>query len=134
MSKRMIDSELIEGLSTNIKFDGKGNVKVGKNLEVKGITKLNKGLAFVHTYAVSSTQNINIMFETYLNGLGYTGFVGTLSDGQSEFICMGTYLEVGAPYVVVSLMFIDNNDSDKVKYAKGNADGNSLTLSNFTLS
>ena len=134
MSKRMIDSELIEALGTDIKFDGTGNVKVGKNLEVGGITKLNKGLAFIHSYPVSSTQNINIMFETYLNGLGYTGFIGTLSDGQSDFICMGTYLEVGAPYVVVSLIFIDNNDLDKVKYAKGNADGNSLTLSNFTLS
>ena len=132
--KRMIDSELIEALGTDIKFDGTGNVKVGKNLEVKGITKLNKGLAIVHTYPVSSTQNINIMFETYLNGLGYTGFVGTLSDGQSEFICIGTYLDVGAPYKVVSLIFIDNNDLDKVKYAKGNADGHSLTVSNFTVS
>ena len=110
MSKRMIDSELIESLGTDIKFDGKGNVKVGKNLEVKGITKLNKGLAFVHTYPVSSTQNINIMFETYLNGLGYTGFVGTLSDGQSDYLCMGTYLVVCSLYVVVSLIFIDNSD------------------------
>ena len=132
--KRMIDSELIEGLSTDIKFDRTGNVIVGKNLEVGGTTKLNGGLAFVQSYPVSSTQNINIMFETYLNGLGYTGFIGTLSDGQSEFICMGTYLDVGAPYKVVSLIFIDNNDLDKVKYAKGNADGQSLTLSNFTLS
>ena len=124
--KRMIDNELLTA-------DKKG-IKVGKNLEVNGITKLNRGLAFVQSYPVSSTQNINIMFETYLNGLGYTGFIGTLSDGQSEFICMGTYLDVGAPYKVVSLIFIDNNDLDKVKYAKGNADGQSLTLSNFTLS
>ena len=124
--KRMIDNELLTA--------DKNGIKVGKDLEVKGITKLNNGLAFIHTYPVSSTQNINIMFETYLNGLGYMGFIGTLSDGQSEFICMGTYLEVGAPYVVVSLIFIDNNDLDKVKYAKGNADGHSLTLSNFTLS
>ena len=133
MSKRMIDSELIEALGTDIKFDGTGNVKVGKNLEVDGITKLNKGLAFIHTYPVSSTQNIKIIFEKYLDGLGYTGFIGTLSDGQSEFICIGTYLDVGGPYKVVSLMFIDNNDLDKVKYAKGNADGHSLTLSNFTM-
>ena len=124
--KRMIDDKLLTA-------DKKG-IKVGKNLEVNGITKLNRGLAFIHSYPVSSTQNINIMFETYLNGLGYTGFIGTLSDGQSDYICMGTYLEVGAPYVVVSLIFIDNNDLDKVKYAKGNADGNALTLSNFTLS
>ena len=36
MSKRMIDSELIEALGTDIKFDGTGNVIVGKNLEVGG--------------------------------------------------------------------------------------------------
>ena len=124
--KRMIDNELLTA--------DKNGITVGKNLEVGGTTKLNGGLAFVQSYPVSSTQNINIMFETYLNGLGYTGFIGTLSDGQSEFICMGTYLDVGAPYKVVSLIFIDNNDLDKVKYAKGNADGQSLTLSNFTLS
>ena len=124
--KRMIDNELLTA-------DKKG-IKVGKNLEVKGTTKLNGGLAFIHSYPVSSTQNINIMFETYLNGLGYTGFIGTLSDGMTDYLCFGTYLDVGAPYVVVSLIFIDNNDLDKLKYAKGNADGQSLTLSNFTLS
>ena len=93
--KRMINDELLTA-------DKKG-IKVGKNLEVKGTTKLNGGLAFVRSYPVSSTQNINIMFETYLNGLGYTGFIGTLSDGMSDYLCMGTYLEVGAPYVVVSV-------------------------------
>ena len=36
MSKRMIDSELIEALGTDIKFDGTGNVTIGKNLEVGG--------------------------------------------------------------------------------------------------
>ena len=34
--KRMIDSELIEPLRTDIKFDGMGNVTVGNNLEVGG--------------------------------------------------------------------------------------------------
>ena len=124
---KMIPSELIHA-------DASGNTVIGKNLEIDGTTKLNGGLTPIHTYPVSSTQNINIMFETYLNGLGYYGFVGTLSDGQYSFICIGTYLEVGAPYKVVSLMFIDNSDSDKVKYAKGMADGNTLTLSNFTIS
>ena len=69
MSKRMIDSELIEALGTDIKFDGNGNVVVGKNLKVGGTTKSNGGLAPIHTYPVSSVQNINILFETYLNGL-----------------------------------------------------------------
>ena len=36
MSKRMIDSELIEALGTDIKFDENGNVIVSKNLEVGG--------------------------------------------------------------------------------------------------
>ena len=48
MSKRMIDSELIEALGTDIKFDGTGNVIVGKNLEVNGTTKLGGGLEPIH--------------------------------------------------------------------------------------
>ena len=34
--KRMVDSELIGSLNKDIKFDGTGNVMVGKNLEVGG--------------------------------------------------------------------------------------------------
>ena len=112
-----------------------GDVTVSRNLEVGGTTKLNNGFEFIHTYPVSSTQNINIMFEEPLDGLGYYGFVGILSPSDSigvEYLCIGTYLEVGAPYKVVSLMFIDNSDLDKLKYAKGNADGNALAVSNVT--
>ena len=50
MSKRMIDSELIEALGTDIKFDGTGNVTVGKNLEVGGKLRLKGEFANVRTY------------------------------------------------------------------------------------
>ena len=50
MSKRMIDSELIEALGTDIKFDGTGNVIISKNLGVNGTTKLGGGLEPIHEY------------------------------------------------------------------------------------
>ena len=85
MSKRMIDSELIEALGTDIKFDGTGNVIVGKNLEVDGTTKLNGGLKPIHTYTWSITQDgmqwdytIESLYETIEGSLGYTIFNGYL--------------------------------------------------------
>lgn len=61
--KRMIDSELIEALGTDIKFDGTGNVIVGKNLEVGGTTKLNGGLEPIHTYKLDGITNLYVYFE-----------------------------------------------------------------------
>lgn len=122
-------------VNKGITIKDNGDVTVGRNLEVNGKTKLNNGFTFIHTYPVSNTQNINIMFEEYLEGSGYYGFVGILSPSGSigsEYLCIGTYLEVGAPYKVVSLIFIDNADFDKLKYAKGTADGNALAVSNVT--
>lgn len=85
MSKRMIDSELIEALGTDIKFDGTGNVIVGKNLEVGGTTKLNDGLKPIHTYKWSLTQEdlewdytLESLYETQEGSLGYTIFNGYL--------------------------------------------------------
>lgn len=85
MSKRMIDSELIEALGTDIRFDGTGNVIVGKNLEVGGTTRLNGGLKPIHTYTWSITQDgmnwdytIETLYETQEGLLGYTIFNGYL--------------------------------------------------------
>ena len=85
MSKRMIDSELIEALGTDIKFDGTGNVKVGKNLEVGGTTKLNGGLKPIHTFTWSTTEDgykwdytLESLYETEEGSLGYTIFNGYL--------------------------------------------------------
>ena len=63
MSKRMIDSELIEALGTDIKFDGTGNVIVGKSLEVGGTTKLNSGLKPIHTYKLDGVTTLYVYFE-----------------------------------------------------------------------
>ena len=63
MSKRMIDSELIEALGTDIKFDGTGNVIVGKNLEVGGTTKLNGGIKPIHTYKLDGITTLYVIFE-----------------------------------------------------------------------
>lgn len=85
MSKRMIDSELIEALGTDIKFDGTGNVIVGKNLAVGGTTKLNGGLKPIHTFTWSLTQDefkwdytIESLYETMEGAMGYTIFNGYL--------------------------------------------------------
>ena len=73
MSKRMIDSELIEALGTDIKFDGTGNVTVGKNLEVGGTTKLNGGLEPIHTYKLDGVTTLYVYFEhaQYGDFIGY---------------------------------------------------------------
>lgn len=73
MSKRMIDSELIEALGTDIKFDGTGNVIVGKNLEVDGTTKLNGGIEPIHTYKLDGATTLYVYFEhvQYGNFIGY---------------------------------------------------------------
>ena len=59
----MIDSELIEALGTDIKFDGTGNVMVGKNLEVGGTTKLNGGLKPIHTYQLDGITKLYVYFK-----------------------------------------------------------------------
>ena len=63
MSKRMIDSELIEALGTDIKFDGTGNVIVGKNLEIGGKTKLNGGIKPIHTYKLDNITKLYVISE-----------------------------------------------------------------------
>ena len=63
MSKRMIDSELIEALGTDIKFDGTGNVTIGKNLEVDGKMQLNGGIKPIHTYKLDAITTFYVIFE-----------------------------------------------------------------------
>ena len=104
MSKRMIDSELIEALGTDIKFDGTGNVIVGKNLEVGGTTKLNGGLKPIHTFTWSTTQDefqwdytLESLYETEESSLGYTIFNGYLRihvngvDVSQDYAIIGEY-------------------------------------------
>ena len=102
--KRMIDSELIEGLSTDIKFDGTCNVIVGKNLGVGGTTKLNGGLKPIHTFTWSITQDefkwdytLESLYETEESSLGYTIFNGYLRihvngvDVSQDYAIIGEY-------------------------------------------
>ena len=74
MSKRMIDSELIEALGTDIKFDRTGNVIISKNLEVNGTTKLGGGLKPIHEYNLISGEKLVILDEKF--SVGDDGFVG----------------------------------------------------------
>ena len=104
MSKRMIDSELIEALGTDIKFDGTGNVIVGKNLEVGGTTKLNGGIKPIHTFTWSINQDgmqwdytLESLYETEESSLGYTIFNGYLRihvngvDISQDYAIIGEY-------------------------------------------
>ena len=104
MSKRMIDSELIEALGTDIRFDGTGNVMVGKNLEVGLTTKLNGGLKPIHTFKWSTTQEgmqwdytLESLYETEESSLGYTIFNGYLRihvngvDVSQDYAIIGEY-------------------------------------------
>lgn len=115
MSKRMIDSELIEALGTDIKFDGTGNVIVGKNLEVGGTTKLNGGLKPIHTFTWSTTQDgmqwdytLESLYETEESSLGYTIFNGYLRihvngvDVSQDYAIIGEYNGFGGQINEVS--------------------------------
>ena len=102
MSKRMIDSELIEALGTDIKFDGTGNVTIGKNLEVGGTTKLNGGIKPIHTYKWSLTQEgmkwdytLESLYETQEGSLGYTIFNGYLRIHVKEVSVSQDYAIIG---------------------------------------
>ena len=108
MSKRMIDSELIEALGTDIRFDGTGNVMVGKNLEVGLTTKLNGGLKPIHTFKWSTTQEgmqwdytLESLYETEESSLGYTIFNGYLRihvngvDVSQDYAIIGEYNAFG---------------------------------------
>ena len=108
MSKRMIDSELIEALGTDIKFDGNGNVTIGKSLEVGGTTKLNGGLTPIHTFTWSITQEgykwdytLESLYETQESSLGYTIFNGYLRihvngvDVSQDYAIIGEYNAFG---------------------------------------
>lgn len=115
MSKRMIDSELIEALGTDIRFDGTGNVIVGKNLEVGGTTKLNGGLTPIHTFTWSLTQDefqwdytLESLYETQEASLGYTIFSGYLRihvngvDVSQDYAIIGEYNAFGGQMNEVS--------------------------------
>ena len=100
MSKRMIDSELIEALGTDIKFDGTGNVKVGKNLEVGGTTKLLKGLKPIHTYSTpvidGQSYDIDVYIQKYNDQSDTYGFMGILRYrnpvfDNSSYLVIGSY-------------------------------------------
>ena len=100
MSKRMIDSELIEALGTDIRFDGTGNVIVGKNLEVNGTTKLNGGIKPIHTYSTpvidGQSYDIDVYIEKYNSQSDTHSFMGILRYrnpvyDNSSYLVIGSY-------------------------------------------
>ena len=100
MSKRMIDSELIEALGTDIRFDENGNVKVGKNLEIGGTTKLLNGLKPIHTYSTpvidGQSYDIDVYIQKYNDQSDTYGFMGILRYrnpvyDNSSYLVIGSY-------------------------------------------
>ena len=94
--KRMIDSELIEPLRTDIKFDRMGNVTVGKNLEVGGKTKLNGGLKPIHEYNLGNDNKLQVLFEEEDLASGpntFTG-IGYIVDEVNSIVPCMFYCEI----------------------------------------
>lgn len=84
MSKRMIDSELIESigsLGNGISFDEMGNATISKNLEVGGTTKLSGGIEPIHTYQLDGITTLYVYFEHLqygeFIGYGWIMYIGT---------------------------------------------------------
>ena len=150
--KRMIDSELIEALGTDIKFDGNGNVIVGKNLDITGTTKLNGGLKPIHTFTWSLTQDefqwdytLESLYETEESSLGYTIFNGYLRihvngvDVSQDYAIIGEYNGFGGQinelngitfggYPVMSIT--DGTDLELFSY---NSTTNTATFTKYAL-
>ena len=111
MSKRMIDSELIESLNKGIQFDGNGNVTIGKNLEVGGTTKLNGGFEPIYSYDDQAGNTFNIYSEHDV-GDGYA-FFGDHNSGQ-----------IGIGYYT-----LDGNDTiDTINFLQVGPDGLSVYI------
>ena len=109
--KRMIDSELIEALGTDIKFDGKGNVIVGKNLEVGGTTKLNGGLKVIseHKFSTLDGTEWSVLDYGTLND-SYNNIFTLKNDQGDWYIGIGTFdiSESGELIRLFALSTIDN--------------------------
>lgn len=92
--KRMIDNELLTA-------DKKG-VKVGKNLEVGGTTKLNGGLKPIHTYTFSvnneehqANYSLEIYFEEVKEYDGSYNFIGKLYVDDITYSVQDSYMILG---------------------------------------
>lgn len=152
MSKRMIDSELIEALGTDIRFDGTGNVIVGKNLEVGGTTKLNGGLKPIHTFTWSITQDdfkldytLESLYETMEGAMGYTIFNGYLRiyvngvGASQDYAIIGEYNALGGPlYEVRGIVFggypvLSITDGTDLELFSYNSTTNEATFTKYAL-
>ena len=120
MSKRMIDSELIESLGTDIKFDGTGNVIIGKNLEVNGTTKLSGGLKPIHEYTFNDDGAIcklGVFLEAYLSIINAYNFIGYIVDSDDDInLCFGQYSIVnGQLNNIYALYFYDTQEKPNIQ-------------------
>ena len=80
---KMIPSELIHA-------DKNGNAVIGKNVEVKGTTKLNGGFKPIHSYVLTDTNGHDYPFEVYVEvetDTNWFSFFGNFSNS----ICLGFY-------------------------------------------
>lgn len=97
--KRMIDSELIEALGTDIRFDGTGNVTVGKNLEVGGNIFTLNGKQW-------GIMPVCTDIDTVITSKGYIIYsqkpeIRDINPAVKVFKCKGIYLnESGNVYIL----------------------------------
>ena len=105
--KRMIDSELIEALGTDIKFDGTGNVMVGKNLEVGGnvFTLNGKKWGIMPVYTTIDNNTSEKGFIIYSDRPGpYNP-----APGVNQYYIKGIYAD---SYGDVSVLSVSTNKTD----------------------
>lgn len=84
-----VDWRTAQGLSKYVHFDENGNAVIGKNLEVKGTTKLNGGINPIHNYKIqtgSGVYTLIVLFEKYDTvNLIYCGFGFLEHEGDSIY-------------------------------------------------
>lgn len=85
-----VDWKVAQGLSKYVHFDENGNAVIGKNLEVKGTTKLSGGFNPIHVYNITAgeyPETIFVYFESQSLD-GWYQFVG--KNGNNDLI-FGVY-------------------------------------------
>lgn len=89
--KKSQSSDYINGLEKTLVIDKEGNLTAGKNLEVKGTTKLSGGIKPIHTYSLGD-YTLEVLFERHLsNYTEHTFFGHIVYDDGIDVPCIGMY-------------------------------------------
>lgn len=116
---KMIPTELIHA-------DESGNAVIGKNLEIDGTTKLNRGLKPIHSYVLTDTNGNNYPFDVYVelqSGANQFSFFGKYADS----LCFGIYAFENSKVSELRAMYLNDPSGNPYILHADNFSGNNTT-------